>query len=55
MNKTELNNKVDERINATKEALQIVYNALNNGQQKQIIKDEKVKKLFDFYGVEYTE
>jgi ribosomal protein S20 len=39
----------------TKEALQTVYNELNQGQQKKIIKDEKVKELFDLYGVEYTE
>lgn len=38
----------------TKDALQIVYDALNQGQQKKIVKDEKVKKLFDLYGVEYS-
>lgn len=38
----------------TKDALQIVYNAMNNGQQKQIIKNEEVRKLFDLYHVEYT-
>lgn len=42
-------------INDTKIALQTVYDSLNHGQQKQIIKDEKVKTLFDRYGVEYTE
>ena len=39
----------------TREALQTVYNALNQGQQKKIVKDEKVKALFDLYGVEYSE
>lgn len=39
----------------TKEALQTVYDALNQGQQKKIVKDEKVKALFDLYGVEYSE
>ena len=39
----------------TKNALQTVYNELNQGQQKKIIKSEKVKALFDLYGVEYTE
>lgn len=39
----------------TKNALQIVYDALNQGQQKQIIKDEAVKTLFDRYGVDYSE
>ena len=37
----------------TKTALQTVYDALNHGQQKQIVKDEAVKELFDIYGVQY--
>lgn len=37
----------------TKNALQTVFDALNQGQQKKILKDEKVKVLFDRYGVEY--
>lgn len=37
----------------TREALQTVYDALNQGQQNKILKDEKVKALFDLYGVEY--
>ena len=39
----------------TKVALQTVYDALNQGQQKKILKDEGVKELFDRYGVEYTQ
>ena len=35
--------------------LQTVYDALNQGQQKKIVKNEEVKKLFDLYGVEYQE
>lgn len=37
------------------EALQTVYDALNQGQQKKILKNARVKALFDRYGVEYTE
>lgn len=37
----------------TRNALQTVYDGLNHGQQKQIVKDEGVKKLFDRYGVIY--
>jgi hypothetical protein len=37
----------------TKTALQTVYDALNQGQQNKILKDEKVKALFDHYGVAY--
>lgn len=39
----------------TKFALQTVYDALNQGQQKKILKDAQVKALFDWYGVEYGE
>ena len=31
------------------------YNKSTIGQQKQIVKNENVKKLFDLYGVEYSE
>lgn len=53
MRKAELNQAVENCRAQTKEVLQTVYDALNHGQQKQIVKDEKVKALFDRYGVEY--
>ena len=53
MKKTELDTKTQAVIDETKEALQTMYDALNQGQQKKILKDEKVKALFDRYGVEY--
>lgn len=34
-----------------KAALLTVFQALNSGQQKQVLKDEAVKELFDRYGV----
>ena len=55
MTKNELNAAVEAARAETKAALQTVYDALNQGQQKQIVKDEKVKALFDLYGVEYGE
>lgn len=39
----------------TKSALQTVYDALNQGQQKKILKNAHVKALFDRYGVAYGE
>ena len=39
----------------TKNALQTVYDELNQGQQKKIVKNEAVKALFDRYGVTYKE
>ena len=35
----------------TKEALQTVFDALNQGQQNKLLKNEDVKVLFDKYGV----
>ena len=54
MDKATLKKAVQNAKEETKEALQIVYDALNQGQQKKILKEEKVKALFDLYGVEYS-
>ena len=53
MTKNQLTTAVESARAETKVALQTVYDALNQGQQKKIVKDEKVKALFDLYGVEY--
>ena len=55
MTKTELREAVDVAKTETRNALQTMYDALNQGQQKKIVKDEAVKALFDCYGVDYTE
>lgn len=55
MTKAELNTAVANAKEETKNALQTVYDSMNHGQQKQIVKDEAVKALFDLYGVEYSE
>lgn len=55
MTKKELTEAVEKAKAETKNALQTVYDALNQGQQKKIVNDEVVKKLFDLYGVEYSE
>lgn len=55
MTKEELETKTNNVINETRDALQTMYDALNRGQQKQIVKNEEVKALFDRYGVSYTE
>lgn len=39
--------------NETRDALQTMYDALNSGQQKKMVKNETVKALFDRYGVVY--
>lgn len=53
MTRDELMTAVELAKIDTRNALQTVYDALNQGQQKQIIKDEAVKALFDLYGVKY--
>lgn len=55
MKKSILTQKTNEAITETQSALQTVYDALNQGQQKKIVKEEAVKTLFDRYGVVYTE
>lgn len=55
MKKTTLKANVQKVKNETKDALQTMYDALNHGQQKQIVKNESVKTLFDRYGVDYQE
>ncbi len=53
MKKETLTAAVEAAKEETRTALQTVYDALNQGQQKKLVKDEKVKALFDLYGVVY--
>lgn len=55
MKKTTLDNNVTELKEETKNALQTVYDTLNQGQKKKIVKDENIKALFDRYGVIYEQ
>lgn len=51
MDKDTLNEAVKACKAETKEALQMVYNELNSGQQKKLLKNETVKALFERYEV----
>lgn len=53
MKKTELEAAVAAAKNETRTALQTVYDSLNGGQQKKLVKDAHVRDLLDLYGVEY--
>lgn len=55
MMKSELTAAVLAVKDETRNALQTMYDELNHGQQKKILKNEDVKALFDRYGVEYGE
>lgn len=48
-----LKEKVIAYNNELKTALETIYAALNQGQRKQLLKNEKVKALFDRYKIEY--
>ena len=53
MKRQDLFDKVAAAKMETKDALQTMYDALNHGQQKKILKNKKVKALFDRYSVTY--
>ena len=46
-----LTDKVIAYNREVKYALQTVYNALNQGQRKKLLKSEVVKAMFERYGV----
>lgn len=54
MKKSELTAAIQMVKTETRDALQTMYDALNSGQKKKIVKNEAVKTLFDRYGVEYS-
>ncbi|MEE6207774.1 MAG: hypothetical protein VZR95_06965 [Alphaproteobacteria bacterium] len=51
ISKEKLKENVAKTKNTTKEALTTIYEALNQGQQKKLLKNEEVKRLLKFYGV----
>lgn len=55
MKKRELATVVTTAKAETRTALQTVYDSLNQGQQKKLLKEEAVKELFDRYGVKYSD
>lgn len=53
MKKTQLQAAVNAAKEETREALQLLFDNINKGQQKQIAKRDEIKALFDRFGVEY--
>ena len=53
MKRTELVEKTDRQKTKTRDALQTVFDALNQGQKKKILKNEAVHNLFIFYNVDF--
>lgn len=54
---TEFSELLEERVQQMKEetrvALQLLFDNVNKGQKKQIVKDPVIRTLFDRYGVKY--
>jgi hypothetical protein len=55
ISREQLKENVTKTKGETKDALQTLYDSLNQGQQKKVVKNPEVKALFDRYGVEYEE
>lgn len=53
MDRNELVTKTDIAVEEIKSVVLTMYNALNKGQQKQIVKDKDVQAIFNRYGIEY--
>lgn len=53
ISKEKLQENVNKTKGETKDALQTLYDSLNQGQRKKVVKNSEVKALFDRYGVDY--
>ena len=51
ISKKKLQQNVGKTKSERKSALQLIFDNLNQGQRKKLIKDEEVKRLLKFYGV----
>ena len=54
-NKQPYTERARECVAETKAALQAVYNALNQGQQKKLLRNPTIRSMFERYGVEIEE
>ena len=55
MTREQLRIATQANMNETHTALQTVYDALNKGQKQKLLKNEKIKELFDRYEVQTEE
>ena len=51
--KTKLDLAVSKHKTETRDTLQLLFDNINKGQRKQLVKRDEIKALFDLYGVEY--
>jgi hypothetical protein len=52
---SELRERVIAYNTEVKEALQAVYNDLNHGQRKKLLRNPAIRSMFERYGVEIEE
>ena len=51
ISKEKLRKNVNAAKNETKAALQLIYDSLNQGQRKKLVKSEEVHQLLKRYGI----
>ena len=51
ISKKQLQENVNKTKSETKSALQLIFNSLNRGQQKKLLKNDEVYQLLKRYGV----
>lgn len=51
ISRKKLRENVDKTKSNTKSALQLIFDSLNHGQQKKLVKDEDVYQLLKRYGI----
>jgi hypothetical protein len=51
ISKKKLQQNVGKTKSETKSALQLIFDNLNQGQRKKLLKNEEVKRLLKFHGV----
>lgn len=52
MTKDKLKELTDTAFNEMHDTLQMIYDELNQGQRKKLLKNETIKKKFKHFGVE---
>ena len=53
MDKETLNKAVEACKAETRDIMQMMYDSLNHGQQKQMLKDDAIKEKFEKFGVDF--
>ena len=55
MTKDKLHELTDKAYSEMHDTLQLIYDELNNGQRKKLLKNETIKKKFEHFNVETEE